>query len=59
MFRLINERDEIHIPFTAVRRIEFEISSEASLDEMLTAYREFLLASGYSVDGTLDVVNDE
>ena len=59
MFRLINERDAIHIPFTPVRRIEFEISSEASLDEMLTAYREFLLACGYSVDGELDVVSDD
>jgi hypothetical protein len=59
MFRLINERDDMHHKYTVVNRIEMEIDSEASLDEMLTAYREFLLASGYSVDGELDVVNDE
>ena len=59
MFKLINERDDMHHEYTAVNRIEMEIDSEASLDEMLSAYREFLFASGYSFDGILDVVNDE
>ena len=56
MIRLINELDEIHKPYTAVNKIEMEIGSEATLEEMLSAYREFLLACGYQVNGELAVV---
>jgi hypothetical protein len=59
MIKLINERDDMHHKYTVVNRIEMEIDSEATLDEMLEAYREFLLACGYQVNGTLDVVNDD
>jgi len=59
MVRLINERDDMHHKYTVVNRIEMEIDSEATLDEMLTAYREFLLACGYQVNGELDVVRDD
>lgn len=59
MIKLIQECPDIHKPFTAIDQIEMTIRSEASLDEMLDAYRSFLLACGYSVDGILDVVNDE
>lgn len=57
MIKLINERDDMHHKYTVVNRIEMEIDSEATLDEMLEAYREFLLACGYQVNGTLDVVS--
>ena len=59
MVRLIQERDDMHHKYTVVNRIEMEIDSEATLDEMLSAYREFLLACGYQVNGTLDVVDDD
>lgn len=59
MIKLIQERDDIHKPFTAVEQIEMTIDPQASLDEMLDAYRSFLLACGYSVDGELDVVKDD
>ena len=49
----------MHHKYTVVNRIEMEIDSEATLDEMLTAYREFLLACGYQVNGELDVVRDD
>ena len=59
MIKLIQECSDIHKPFTAVEQIEMTIHSQATLEEMLDAYRSFLLACGYSVDGMLDVVNDE
>jgi hypothetical protein len=59
MVRLINERDDMHHKYTVVNRIEMEVDSEATLDEMLTAYREFLLACGYQVNGELAVVDDD
>jgi hypothetical protein len=59
MIKLINERDDMHHKYTVVNRIEMEIDSEATLDEMLTAYREFLLACGYQVNGELAVVDDD
>jgi capsid portal protein len=59
VIRLINERDDIHAPFTAEKCIEMQIDSEATLEEMLDAYRHFLLASGYQIDGRLDVVDND
>ena len=56
MIRFVNERDDMHHKYTVVNRIEMEVDSEATLIEMLEAYREFLLACGYQVNGTLDVV---
>lgn len=59
MIKLINERDDIHKKFSAVNRIEMEIDSEATVSELLEAFREFMLASGYQVNGMLDIVEDD
>lgn len=59
MIRLINETADIHKPFTGVRKIEMEIEDEASLDQLLEAFEAFLRASGYTVDGALDIVKEE
>ena len=59
MIRLINETADMHKSFTAIEKIEMTITDEASLTEMLEAFEAFLRASGYTVDGKLDIVEDE
>ena len=56
MIKLIYERPEIHSPYSAVNKVEMTLGDEANLNEMLSAYREFLLSIGYTVPGELDVV---
>ena len=55
MIKLINEVPDIHHPYTAVRKIEIQIADESNLEEMLDAYKNFLQACGYTINGTLDV----
>ena len=57
MIKLIYERPEIHSPYSAVNKVEMTLGDEANLNEMLSAYREFLLSIGYTVPGELDVVD--
>lgn len=59
MIKLINEISDVYSQYTAIRNIEITISEEASLDEMLDAYAQFLRACGYTFDGRLEVVDDE
>lgn len=59
MIKLINERDDIAKKYSAVNRIEMEIDSEATVSELLEAFREFMLASGYQINGMLDIVEDD
>ena len=59
MIKLINEISDVYSQYTAIRNIEITISEEASLDEMLDAYAQFLRACGYAFDGQLEVVDDE
>jgi hypothetical protein len=49
MITLTWECPDIHKPFTAQRKITFEIKDEASLDEMLEAYTDFLKGMGYQI----------
>ena len=46
---------EAHEPYTAIRSLEVEIADEQSLDEMLDAYKSFLLATGYTINGDIVV----
>ena len=57
MIKLIYKKPEIHSPYSAVNKVEMTLGDEADLNEMLSAYREFLLSIGYNVSGELDVVN--
>ena len=59
MIKLVNEISDVYSQYTAIRNIEITISEEASLDEMLDAYAQFLRACGYTFDGRLEVVDDE
>jgi len=46
---------EAHEPYTAIRSLEVEIADEQTLDEMLDAYKSFLLATGYTINGDIVV----
>lgn len=56
MIKFVYERPEMHSPYSAVNKVEMTLGDEANLNEMLSAYREFLLSIGYNVSGELDVV---
>lgn len=56
MIKFINETSDIHKPFTAIRNIEIAVADETNLEELLEAFEQFLRASGYTIDGALDVV---
>jgi hypothetical protein len=43
------ECPELHEEYTAQRKITFELKDEATLDEMLEAYTDFLKSLGYQV----------
>ena len=55
-YKFIQETPDTHKEFTATNKIEFTVRSEASLDEMLESFSYFLRASGYHIDGYIDVV---
>lgn len=59
MIKLINETADMHKPYTAVRNIEITLDDEASLEEMLDAFKRFLQASGYTIDGYLDIIQED
>lgn len=58
MIKLTYERPESHTPYTAVSSFEMTIDDERSLSEMLDAYKEFLMALGFNIDGDLEVVSE-
>lgn len=57
MIRLISETDDEHKKYTSVERIEMKISSDATIDELLDVYKQFLNACGYHLDGYLEHVS--
>ena len=59
MIKLINETPDIHKPFTGIEKIEITIGEEASLTELLEAFKLFLQAGGYTINGILDVVEED
>lgn len=58
MIKLICETDPAHAEYTAIKNIEMTLTPEATLDEMLEAYTNFLRACGYTInyDQVLDFV---
>ena len=60
MIKLISKTPEDQQEFTAVKNIEMEITSDASLPEVLEAFKQFLLASGYCFNplSYLEIVDD-
>ena len=61
MIRFVYDRPDIHAPFSAMKRVDFHIDDEASLDDMLDAYRDFLRAVGYGIEPGqyIDIVSDD
>lgn len=57
--KFIFERPELHSPYSAVNKVEMTLDDEASLDNMLVAYREFLLSIGYHIKGELDIIEPD
>jgi len=49
MIRFVYDRPSIHDEFSAVKKVDFYVDDEASLDEMYDAYDHFLRAIGYYV----------
>lgn len=50
MITLKWECPENHTPYTKARVITHEIEDEATLDEMLECYEDFLRGIGYNID---------
>lgn len=44
---------------TTTPRVSMKLHREATLDEQLEAFKEFLQACGYIVDGTIEIVNED
>lgn len=40
-------------------KIKVTLSSDASLSDVLETFQSFLVASGYVIDGTIDIVPNE
>lgn len=61
MIKFIYETPESHLPFTAVSGCTIEVEDERSLDEMLSAYVDFLRAIGFGipVGAYLQIAEDE
>jgi hypothetical protein len=61
MIRFVYDRPDIHAPFSAMKRVDFHIDDEASLDDMLDVYRDFLRAVGYGIEPGqyIDIVSDD
>lgn len=55
-FTLMYHRPEEHAPYSAIESLEVEINDERSLDEMLQAFKQFLQACGYVIDGDIDII---
>jgi hypothetical protein len=58
-YKFINIPSEEYKPYTAVENIEMTVNDDASLTEILEAFEGFLKASGYMVDGKLDIVPED
>lgn len=56
-YTLIYNRPEEHAPYSAIESLEICIEDERTLPEMLDAFKAFLLATGYMVNG--DIVIEE
>lgn len=59
MIKFIYKRPEIHSPYSAVNKVEMVLDDEASLPQMLEAYKEFLRSIGFGINGELDVVEPD
>ena len=57
--RLIYEQEKMHEPYSCVKSVVMELAPEASLDEMLDAYVEFLKVLGYGIDGQIILEKSE
>lgn len=56
--KLIKETPDVHKKFTAVEKIEFTVNDEASVDEMLEVYQDFMRACGYQIASNEAIIID-
>ena len=56
MYKFIYEQPEMHAEFSAVKKVVMEVADEASVYEMLEAFKEFLNGTGYRITGDIDII---
>ena len=49
MYKFAYERPDMHAEYSAVKSVVMEVDDEAGVDEMLTAFKEFLSGTGYPI----------
>ena len=59
MYKFIYERPEEHAEYSAVKKVIMEVADEASVYEMLEAFKEFLNGTGYRITGDIDIIEDD
>lgn len=58
-YTFIYKRPEKHSCFSAVKSVEMEVDDDASVYDMLQAFKEFLNGTGYYIAGDFDIVNSD
>ena len=56
MYKFIYEQPEMHAEYSAVKKVVMEVADEASVYEMLEAFKEFLNGTGYRITGDIDII---
>ena len=59
MYKFIYEQPEMHAEYSAVKSVTMEVADEASVFEMLEAFKEFLNGTGYRITGEIDIIEDD
>lgn len=59
MYKFIYEQPEMHAEYSAVKNVVMEVADEASVFEMLEAFKEFLNGTGYRITGEIDIIEPD
>lgn len=59
MFKLITDREKEKTEGVIFPSITFEMPEDSSLNDMLQAFEWYLKASGYTFNGSIEIVEDE
>lgn len=59
MYKFVYEQPEMHAEYSAVKSVVMEVADEASVDDMLLAFKEFLNGTGYYIQGEFVLEREE
>ena len=59
MYKFTYEQPETHAPYSAVKSVTMEVADEATVYEMLEAFKEFLNGTGYHITGAFDIIEPD